>query len=898
LLALGQDSLKTRRTLTVGDRSYDYYSLEAASAAGLGDIARLPYSLKVLFENLLRFEDGRTVTTDDIKALAGWLAEKRADREISFRPARVLMQDFTGVPAVVDLAAMRAAMKALGGDPERINPLSPVDLVIDHSVMVDRFGTPNAFKENVALEMERNGERYQFLRWGQQAFENFRVVPPGTGICHQVNLEYLAQVVWTADVDGKTIAYPDTLVGTDSHTTMVNGLAVLGWGVGGIEAEAAMLGQPISMLVPEVIGFKLSGRLREGATATDLVLTVTQMLRARGVVGKFVEFYGPGLDELSLADRGTIANMAPEYGATCGFFPIDRETINYLQTSARDDDRIALVEAYAKAQGMWRESDTPDPVFTDSLSLDLDSVEPSIAGPKRPQDKINLSDASLTFARDIESTFNVPSADRGNRIPVAGTDYDLGHGDVVIAAITSCTNTSNPSVMVGAALLARNAAARGLTVKPWVKTSLAPGSKVVTDYLAKAGLQGDLDALGFNLVGYGCTTCIGNSGPLAAPIADAIESGDLVVCSALSGNRNFEGRISQLVKANYLASPPLVVAYAIAGSMNIDLAKDPIGTGSDGQSVYLKDIWPTTAEIRDTVRQAITPDMFRNQYGNVFAGDETWQSITVPAGQTYAWDDGSTYVKHPPYFDGMGAEPGEISDIKGARVLCLLADSITTDHISPAGVIASNTPGGDYLQERQINPRDFNSYGSRRGNHDVMMRGTFANIRIRNEIAPGTEGGITRHMPDGKQMPIYDASMAYQAEGVPLVVFAGKEYGTGSSRDWAAKGTRLLGVRAVIAESFERIHRSNLVGMGVLPLEFTNGQTRKSLGLDGTEQIDLEGIAGGITPGMSVTCHIHSTDGTAQEIALKCRIDTADEVEYYRHGGILHYVLRGLAKAA
>ncbi len=898
MVAFGQDSLNTRRTLTVGDRSYDYYSLPAAADAGLGDIARLPFSLKILLENLLRFEDGRSVGADDISALAGWLNKKRADREISYRPARVLMQDFTGVPAVVDLAAMRAAMKGLGGDPDRINPLSPVDLVIDHSVMVDRFGTAGAFKENAALEMARNGERYAFLRWGQQAFENFRVVPPGTGICHQVNLEYLSQVVWTAEADGATIAYPDTLVGTDSHTTMVNGLAVLGWGVGGIEAEAAMLGQPISMLVPEVIGFKLSGQLREGATATDLVLTVTQMLRERGVVGKFVEFYGPGLDQLGLADRATIANMAPEYGATCGFFPIDRETVNYLTASARDAECVALVEAYAKAQGMWREADAPDPLFTDSLALDLDAVEPSIAGPKRPQDKIRLSDASTAFAHALGSTFGMSGSDRGTRVPIAGTDHDLGHGDVVIAAITSCTNTSNPSVMVGAGLLARNAVARGLGVKPWVKTSLAPGSKVVSDYLAKADLQKDLDSLGFNLVGYGCTTCIGNSGPLANPIAEAVESGDLVVCSVLSGNRNFEGRISPQVRANYLASPPLVVAYAIAGSMTLDLGAEPIGTDPDGTPVYLKDIWPTTAEIRETVRRVITPDMFRDRYGDVFAGDKAWQSIPAPTGQTYAWEDGSTYVKQPPYFQGMAAEPEQVADIRAARILCLLGDSITTDHISPAGAISAKTPGGAYLLERQIGRKDFNSYGSRRGNHDVMMRGTFANVRIRNELAPGTEGGITRHMPDGTEMPIFDAAMAYQAEGVPLVVIAGKEYGTGSSRDWAAKGTRLLGVCAVIAESFERIHRSNLVGMGVLPLEFTDGATRTSLALDGSEQIDLEGIAAGITPGMLVACRIRRADGSSREISLRCRIDTADEADYYRHGGILHYVLRDLAKAA
>ena len=896
MIGLGRDTLKTRRTLTVGDRSYDYFSLPAASEGGLGDLSRLPYSLKVLLENLLRYEDGRTVTTDDIKGLAAWLDERKSDREINYRPARVLMQDFTGVPAVVDLAAMRAAMQQLGGDPVKINPLSPVDLVIDHSVMVDKSGTANAFQQNVALEMGRNGERYAFLRWGQQAFENFRVVPPGTGICHQVNLEYLAQVVWTAETDGAEIAYPDTLVGTDSHTTMVNGLAVLGWGVGGIEAEAAMLGQPISMLVPEVIGFKLDGKLKEGTTATDLVLTVTQMLRAHGVVGKFVEFYGPGLDQLSLADRATIANMAPEYGATCGFFPIDAETVNYLRFTARDEARVALVEAYAKAQGMWRDATTPDPVFTASLSLDVGEVEPSISGPKRPQDKILLSQAAAAFETAMRDTFSVKDADL--EVPVAGTDYALGNGDIVIAAITSCTNTSNPSVMLAAGLVARNAAAKGLSVKPWVKTSLAPGSKVVTDYLVEAGLQDDLDTLGFNLVGYGCTTCIGNSGPVAEPIADAINKGDLVATSVLSGNRNFEGRISPQVKANYLASPPLVVAYAIAGSMRIDITKDPLGTGSDGKPVYLKDIWPSNQEVQDTVRKAVTPEMFRSRYADVFSGDETWQSIDVPAGLTYAWDDSSTYVKNPPYFEDMKAEPGAISDVKDARILCLLADSITTDHISPAGAIKSDSPGGEYLTERQVPAQEFNSYGSRRGNHEVMMRGTFANIRIRNELAPGTEGGLTRHMPDGAQMPIYDAAMKYRADGVPLVVMAGKEYGTGSSRDWAAKGTRLLGVRAVIAESFERIHRSNLVGMGVLPLLFPEGVNRTTLGLDGTETVDITGIESGITPGMNVPCTITRADGSSETIALRCRIDTAEEVEYFRHGGILHYVLRSLAKAA
>ena len=899
MIAAGRDSLNTRRTLTVDGRAYDYFSLPAAAAAGLGDAARLPFSLKVLLENLLRFEDGRAVTLDDVRALAGWAETRRGGREIGYRPARVLMQDFTGVPALVDLAAMRAAMARLGGDADRIEPLTPVDLVIDHSVTVDRFGTAGAFKENVALEMARNRERYAFLRWGQQAFENLRVVPPGTGICHQVNLEYLSQVVWTAEADGTALAYPDTLVGTDSHTTMVGGLAVLGWGVGGIEAEAAMLGQPLSMLLPEVVGFRLAGRLREGATATDLVLTVTQMLRAHGVVGKFVEFHGPGLDELGLADRATIANMAPEYGATCGFFPIDRETIDYLAASARAPARVALVEAYARAQGLWRDADTPDPLFTDTLALDLGAVEPSIAGPRRPQDRIRLSDAAPAFARALSATFGVAEGERGKRVAPTGNDqdHDLGHGAVAIAAITSCTNTSNPDVMVGAGLLARNAVARGLRVKPWVKTSLAPGSQVVSDYLARAGLQDSLDALGFHLVGYGCTTCIGNSGPLAPPVAEAVEGGGLVVCAVLSGNRNFEGRISPQVRANYLASPLLVVAYALAGTMARDLATEPLGTGRDGAPVYLKDVWPAAAEIRETVRRAIDPAMFRARYGDVFAGDSAWRAIPVPAGRTYAWDEGSTYVKHPPYFAGMTREPAPLADIEGARILCLLGDSITTDHISPAGAIGAATPGGAWLLERQVARADFNAYGARRGNHEVMMRGTFANLRLRNELAPGTEGGVTRHMPDGAEMPVFDAAMAYRAEGVPLVVVAGKEYGTGSSRDWAAKGTRLLGVRAVIAESFERIHRANLVGMGVLPLEFTGGETRKTLALDGGVRLDVEGTAAGITPGMALRCRLHRADGQAHETTLRCRIDTADEADYYRHGGILPYVLRSLAGA-
>jgi aconitate hydratase len=893
-VALGNDSLNTRRSLSVGGKTYDYYSLEAASET-IGDVSRLPFSLKVLLENLLRFEDGRTVKVEDIKALAAWLADRRSDKEIAYRPARVLMQDFTGVPAVVDLAAMRAAMTKLGGDPNKINPLSPVDLVIDHSVMVDSFGGPGAFQKNVDLEFERNGERYAFLRWGQTAFDNFRVVPPGTGICHQVNLENLAQVVWTKDEGGTTFAYPDTLVGTDSHTTMVNGLSVLGWGVGGIEAEAAMLGQPVSMLIPEVVGMKLTGRLSEGTTATDLVLTVTQILRAKGVVGKFVEFFGAGLDHLSLADQATIANMAPEYGATCGFFPIDAETIRYLKFTGRDADRIALVEAYAKAQGMWRDSSTPDPVFTETLELDLGSVEPSLAGPKRPQDRVALS------ALGAEATKIVQAAvgnDISGGVAIEGKDYSLNHGDVMIAAITSCTNTSNPSVLIAAGLVAKKAREKGLSVKPWVKTSLAPGSQVVTDYLEAAGLQSELDALGFDLVGYGCTTCIGNSGPLADELVNAIDEGDLQVAAVLSGNRNFEGRVSPQTRLNYLASPPLVVAYALAGNVTVDLLKDPLGIGSDGEPVFLKDVWPTSQEINELMASSLTPEMFRARYDNVFEGPEEWQNIQTAAGMTYQWDSGSTYVQYPPFFEDMTAEPGVLTDFVGARPLAMLADSITTDHISPAGAIKKDSPAGSYLLEHQVRPIDFNSYGARRGNHQIMMRGTFANIRIRNELAPGTEGGVTKYQPSGEIMPIYDAAMKYQDAGVPLVVIGGKEYGTGSSRDWAAKGTRLLGVKAVIVESFERIHRSNLVGMGVLPLQFKDGMNRKTLKLDGTETFDIVGVAGGISPLMDVTCRIHRADGSSEEISLLCRIDTADEVEYYRNGGILHYVLRNLMKAA
>jgi aconitate hydratase len=891
----GQDSLKCRRTLSAGGKSYDYFSLMELAKAGYPNVAKLPFSMKVLLENLLRYEDGRTVKVDDVKAVANWSPAKTSDSEIAYRPARVLMQDFTGVPAVVDLAAMRDAMVALGGDPEKINPLSPVDLVIDHSVMVEVAGSKDAFDKNVRIEFERNTERYQFLRWGQTAFNNFRVVPPGTGICHQVNLEYLAQVVWTGtDADGKQLAYPDTLVGTDSHTTMVNGLAVLGWGVGGIEAEAAMLGQPVSMLIPDVIGFKLTGKLKEGATATDLVLTCTQMLRKRGVVGKFVEYFGPGLDNLALADRATIGNMAPEYGATCGFFPIDAETIRYLAFSGRDPARIKLVEDYAKAQGMWRDANTPDPLFTDVLELDLGDVQPSLAGPKRPQDRVLLSDVSTAFDATMKDTANVTSPRTSK---VEGKDFAVNDGNVVIAAITSCTNTSNPSVLVAAGLVARKAVAKGLKTKPWVKTSLAPGSQVVTDYLDKAGLTADLDKLGFNLVGYGCTTCIGNSGPLDEPIANAVDSGDLVVSAVLSGNRNFEGRVHPQVKANYLASPPLVVAYALAGTMRLNLTKDPLGTGSDGQPVYLKDVWPTNQEIADTLRQALTQEMFKKRYGNVFEGPPQWKTIETATGQTYKWNPGSTYVQNPPYFVGMPKQPGRLADILKARELAILGDSITTDHISPAGSIKRDGPSGEYLLEHQVRPNEFNSYGSRRGNHEVMMRGTFANIRLKNEMAPGTTGGVTKHQPSGDQMSIFDAAMRYKKENVPLIVVGGKEYGTGSSRDWAAKGTVLLGVKAVIVESFERIHRSNLVGMGVLPLQFKDGMSRQTLKLDGTEVFDITGIAAGIKPGMDVTCKITRANGKSEDVKLLCRIDTLDEVEYYRHGGILQYVLRQLAAA-
>jgi aconitate hydratase len=886
------DSFKSRRTLDAGGATYDYYSLPAAEKNGLAGISRLPFSLKVLLENLLRFEDGRTVSREDVQAMAEWLKARTSEREIAFRPARVLMQDFTGVPAVVDLAAMRDAMVALGGDPARINPQVPVDLVIDHSVMVDFFGRANAFERNVELEYDRNGERYSFLRWGQSAFRNFRVVPPGTGICHQVNLEYLAQTVWTAKSGSATVAFPDTLVGTDSHTTMINGLAVLGWGVGGIEAEAAMLGQPISMLIPEVVGFKLTGRLKEGVTATDLVLTVTEMLRKKGVVGKFVEFYGAGLSGLSLEDRATIANMAPEYGATCGFFPVDKDTIAYLKSTGRDARRIALVEAYAKAQGLYRTDDTPDPEFTSALALDLGDVVPSLAGPRRPQDRVPLATAEAAFAGTLGSFRGGDAAVRSADVP--GKDYKLTDGDVVIAAITSCTNTSNPSVLIAAGLVARNARKKGLKVKPWVKTSLAPGSQVVTDYLQRSGLQADLDALGFNLVGYGCTTCIGNSGPLPEEISEAVNAGELVVAAVLSGNRNFEGRVNPDTRANYLASPPLVVAYALAGSMRVNLNTE-LGTGADGKPVKLKDIWPTSREVADLVRSAINEDMFRSRYGDVFKGDRHWQAIKVTGGQTYDWSDGSTYVQNPPYFAGISMKPAPVEDIVDARILGLFLDSITTDHISPAGSIKKDGPAGTYLIEHQVRPVDFNSYGARRGNHEVMMRGTFANIRIRNQMVPGVEGGVTRHHPSGDVLPIYDAAMRYMEEKRPLVIFAGKEYGTGSSRDWAAKGTRLLGVRAVIAESFERIHRSNLVGMGVVPLVFAEGTSWKTLGLTGNETVTIRGLAGGLKPRQMLEAEITAADGRKTRVPLTCRIDTLDELDYFRHGGILHYVLRQLA---
>ncbi|WP_313128473.1 aconitate hydratase AcnA [Stutzerimonas nitrititolerans] len=884
------DSLKCRRSLEVNGKAYDYYSLPEA-AKQLGDISRLPTSLKVLLENLLRWEDNLTVHAEDFAALAAWLQSRSSDREIQYRPARVLMQDFTGVPAVVDLTAMRDAVSKAGGDPQRINPLSPVDLVIDHSVMVDRFGSEQAFEQNVAMEMKRNGERYEFLRWGQQAFDNFRVVPPGTGICHQVNLEYLGQVVWTRDEDGRTIAYPDTLVGTDSHTTMINGLGVLGWGVGGIEAEAAMLGQPVSMLIPEVVGMRLTGKLNEGVTATDLVLTVTQMLRKQGVVGKFVEFFGPGLDHLPLADRATIGNMAPEYGATCGFFPVDQITLDYLRLTGRDEERIALVEAYSKAQGMWRDTSSPDPLFTATLELDLSEVQPSLAGPKRPQDRVSLGDIGASFDLLLETSGRKPQADQG--FAVAGEPFDLKHGAVVIAAITSCTNTSNPNVLMAAGLVAKKALERGLQRKPWVKSSLAPGSKVVTDYLERAGLTTYLDQLGFNLVGYGCTTCIGNSGPLPEAIGQTITDNDLIVSSVLSGNRNFEGRVHPMVKANWLASPPLVVAFALAGTTRIDMNSEPLGHDAQNRPVYLRDIWPSSAEVSEAVAK-IDGQMFRTRYADVFTGDEHWQSIAVTPGDTYTWTDSSSYVQNPPFFEHIGQPPQPPRNIENARILALFGDSITTDHISPAGNIKASSPAGLYLQRLGVQPEDFNSYGSRRGNHEVMMRGTFANIRIKNELLGGEEGGNTLYQPGGEKLPIYDAAMRYQAEGVPLVVIAGKEYGTGSSRDWAAKGTNLLGVKAVIAESFERIHRSNLIGMGVLALQFVDGQTRQTLGLDGTEKLSIRGLSADIKPRQMLTVDVERTDGSRSSFQVLCRIDTLNEVQYFKAGGILHFVLRQL----
>ena len=893
-IVVGQDTAKARKTLTVNGETLAYYSIPAAQASGLGDFSNIPASLRVVLENMLRFEDGKTVTVDDIRAFAQWAEQGgKNPREIAYRPARVLMQDFTGVPAVVDLAAMRDGIVALGGDAEKINPLNPVDLVIDHSVMIDEFGNPRAFQMNVDREYERNLERYTFLKWGQNAFNNFRVVPPGTGICHQVNLEYLAQTVWSdADQNGEQVAYPDTLVGTDSHTTMVNGMAVLGWGVGGIEAEAAMLGQPISMLIPEVVGFELTGAMVEGTTGTDLVLKVVQMLREKGVVGKFVEFYGAGLDNLPLADRATIANMAPEYGATCGFFPIDNETLRYLRNTGRDEQRVALVEAYAKENGFWRGADYA-PVFTDTLHLDMSTIVPAISGPKRPQDFVALDQAQSAFHTEMAETFKRPM---GKDVAIKGEDYALNSGKVVIASITSCTNTSNPYVMIGAGLVARKAAALGLNRKPWVKTSLAPGSQVVSAYLEAAGLQDDLDQLGFHLVGYGCTTCIGNSGPIQPELSEAIAEGDLVATSVLSGNRNFEGRISPDVRANYLASPPLVVAYAIAGTMDIDLTKDALGQDREGNDVFLKDIWPSAQEVAELVEETVTRQAFLEKYADVFKGDDKWQEVQTTDDLTYDWPAQSTYVQNPPYFQGMSKEPGEITNIENARTLAILGDMITTDHISPAGSFKDTTPAGVYLLDRQVPVREFNSYGSRRGNHEIMMRGTFANIRIKNEMLDGVEGGYTKG-PDGAQTSIYDAAMAYKAQGTPLVVFGGEQYGAGSSRDWAAKGTALLGVKAVIAESFERIHRSNLVGMGVIPFEFTQGDSRKSLGLTGDEKVSIRGLDT-IKPLETVPCEIEMKDGTRKEIMLKCRIDTAIEVEYIEHGGVLHYVLRNLAQAS
>ncbi len=882
------DSFKSLKKLSVGSKQFSYFDLKEAEKNGLDGVSKLPKSLMVLLENLLRKEDGVAVKKDQINAIKEWLKTKKSETEIAYTPARVLMQDYTGIPAVADLAAMRDAVAAKKLDPSKINPLSKVDLVIDHSVMVDNYAGKDSFKKNVEVEFSRNGERYEFLKWGQKAFDNFSVVPPGTGICHQVNLEYLSKVVWTSDVEGETYAYPDTLVGTDSHTTMVNGLAVLGWGVGGIEAEAAMLGQPISMLIPEVIGFELTGQLKEGMTATDLVLTIVKMLREKGVVGKFVEFYGSGLKNLTLADRATIANMAPEYGATCGFFPIDEETLKYLKFSGRDKETIELVEKYAKVQGMWSSEGM---VFTDTLSLDMSKVVPSISGPKRPQDKVELDVASTSFAKSFKEN---TKRDKAEENSVEGENYKLKDGNIVIAAITSCTNTSNPSVLIGAGLVAKKAIEKGLKVKPWVKTSLAPGSQVVTDYLDKAGLTPYLDELGFNLVGYGCTTCIGNSGPLNDNISKSIRDKNLYVVSVLSGNRNFEGRISPDVKANYLASPPLVVAYAIAGSMDVDLYKDPIGKDKDGKDVFMKDIWPSNKEIEDLIKNSITAEMFKSRYANVAQGPEEWQKINVEESNIYSWNDGSTYVKKPPFFENLPEKPEGFKAIKDARPLLILADSVTTDHISPAGTIQKDGPTGTYFMERQVLPKDFNSYGTRRGNHEVMMRGTFANIRIRNEMAPGTEGGLTTLFPENKVMSVFDASVEYQKRGTALVVVAGKEYGTGSSRDWAAKGTKLLGIKAVIAESFERIHRSNLVGMGILPLQFINGMDRKKLNLQGSELITIVDIEKGVKPRENVKVEIKYADGSSKTIETLCRIDTDNEILYYENGGILQYVLRNM----
>lgn len=887
---------KVKKTLSLNGKTYNYYSLKEAKAQGLDKVDELPRSLKVLLENLLRNENGKSVLWEDAKAINDWVEKRSSDKEIAYHPARVVMQDFTGVPGVVDLAAMREAMQELGGSPDKINPLSPVDLVIDHSVQVEHYGDKDSFERNVDIEYQRNAERYKFLKWGQKSFKNFRVVPPGTGIIHQVNLEYLADIVWTSENEkGELEAYPDTLVGTDSHTTMINGLSVLGWGVGGIEAEAAMLGQPVTMLIPEVVGFKMTGRLQEGVTATDLVLTVAQQLRAHGVVGKFVEFFGPGMSDLSLADRATLANMAPEYGATCGFFPIDENTIDYMKFTGRENDLCELVEAYAKEQGLWSDRNDPDPAFSSVLELNLDEVEPCISGPKRPQDKILLKDAKAAFKSALKDTFDYPADALDKEYDVEGEDYKLKNGYVSVAAITSCTNTSNPSVLVGAGLVAKKAREKGLQTKPWVKTSLAPGSQVVTDYLVESGLQEDLDALGFNLVGYGCTTCIGNTGPLMPPISKCINDNNLLVTSVLSGNRNFEGRISPDVKANYLASPPLVVAYALAGTMTVDLNKEPLGQDKDGNDVFMKDIWPTNKEIADVILEHLSSQMYKKRYANVFEGDHRWRDISTPEGQLYQWDDSSTYIRKPTFFENIKDGAVDNFKLEKASILGLFADSVTTDHISPAGNIAKNSPAGVYLSSQGVKPIDFNSYGSRRGNHEVMMRGTFANIRIKNEMLPGVEGGFTKHIPTGKQMPIYDAAMEYKKENTPLVVFGGKEYGTGSSRDWAAKGTNLLGVHAVIVESFERIHRSNLVGMGVLPLTFQEGESWKSLKITGSEKIDLE-LVDKLEPQMKVKMTIHREDGSSDSTVLKSRVDTIDELNYFKNGGILHFVLRNLNK--